>query len=181
MKSTYETERLVLTILDENDSDKVVDYVVRNREFFSQVEPQREDEFYTVDFQTEELRGDFKYIQDRIFLRLWVFNKGNYDKIVGQVTFYNIVPYAFLSCHIGYKSDKDVASKGIMTEAVKAGIKIMFEEYGMHRIEAYALPNNKASIRVLEKLGFIYEGMANKFLEVNGKWEDHLHYALINE
>jgi len=68
-----------------------------------------------------------------------------------------------------------------MTEAVKAGIKIMFEEYGMHRIEAYALPNNKASIRVLEKLGFIYEGMANKFLEVNGKWEDHLHYALINE
>jgi len=68
-----------------------------------------------------------------------------------------------------------------MTEAITKGIEVMFSEYKMHRIEAHAMPNNKASIRVLEKIGFIYEGISHKFLDVNGVWEDHLHFALINK
>lgn len=47
--------------------------------------------------------------------------------------------------------------------------------------EANVMEDNKPSIRILEKLGFIYEGISNKILEVNGEWKDHLHYALINE
>lgn len=176
-----ETDRLILRVLDESEADKVLDYLVRNKEFSSEFEPQREDEFYTIDYQKQELKGDFKYIKDRSLLKLWVFAKDNHNSIIGQVTFYNIVPYAFLSCHIGYKSDKDIANKGIMTEAIRAGITIMFKEYGIHRIEANVMENNKPSIKILEKSGFIYEGIANKILEVNGEWKDHLHYALINE
>lgn len=51
----------------------------------------------------------------------------------------------------------------------------------MHRIEAHVMPNNKASIRVLEKMEFINEGIAHKFLEVNGIWEDHVHFTLIDD
>lgn len=180
MKLTYETKRLFLRVLDENDSEKVLDYVVRNKDFFSEFEPYRDEDFYTIDFQAHQLKKDLHYIEDRSMLRLWVFSKDNSDKIIGQVTFYNIVPFAFLSCHVGYKSDKDEVNKGIITEAVRSGIEIMFSGYGMHRIEAHVMPDNKASIRVLEKIGFIYEGISNKFLEVNGVWEDHLHFALIN-
>lgn len=181
MKLTYETKSLFLRILDENDSEKVLDYVVRNKDFFSGFEPQRDEDFYTIDFQASQLINDLRYITDRSMLRLWIFNKGNPDKIIGQVTFYNIVPFAFLSCHVGYKSDKDNANKGVITEAVRRGIEIMFSEYGMHRIEAHVMPDNKASIRVLEKIGFINEGVSHKFLEVNGVWEDHLHFAFIND
>ena len=77
--------------------------------------------------------------------------------------------------------DEDEIRKGIITEALKEGIRIMFEEYGMHRIEAHVMPNNNASLSVLEKIGFINEGISHKFLEVNGIWEDHMHFALIND
>lgn len=180
MKLVYETKRLYLKVLDEDDSEKVLDYFMRNKDFFSKFEPKRDENFYTIDFQSNELKNDSRYIKDRNMLRLWVFGKGCENKIIGQITFYNIVPFAFLSCHIGYKSDKDEANKGIITEAIICGTQIMFSEYGMHRIEAHVMPNNEASIRVLEKIGFIYEGISHKFLEVNGLWEDHLHYALIN-
>lgn len=181
MKLIYETERLFLRILDENGSDKVLDYVIRNKNFFEEFEPKRDDDFYTVGFQSNQLKNDLHYIENRSMLRLWAFSKDNADKIIGQVSFYNIVPYAFLSCHVGYKSDKDTANKGIITEAVRSGIEIMFSEYRMHRIEAHVMPNNKASIRVLEKIGFINEGIAHKFLDVNGVWQDHVHFALIND
>ncbi|MEG0670586.1 GNAT family protein [Clostridium sp.] len=181
MKSIYETERLVLKVLDESDTGKVLDYVTRNKDYFKEFEPERADEFYTVEFQSNELRTDLNYIKGRSMLKLWIFNKDNIDKVIGYVTFYNIVPYAFLSCHIGYKSDKEMVNKGIITEAVIKGVKIMFEEYRMHRVEAHVMENNKPSIRVLEKIGFLNEGIAHKFLEVNGEWEDHLHYSLIDE
>jgi len=69
MTLTYETKRLFLRILDEN--------------------------FHTINFQREQLKNDLQYIRDRNMLRLWVFNKDDVEKIIGQVTFYNIVPFAF--------------------------------------------------------------------------------------
>lgn len=181
MQKTYETDRLILRVLDENEAAIVLDYLVRNKNFFSNFEPIREDEFHTVEYQWNQLKIDMGYINGKGMLRLWVFLKDNPEKIVGQVTFYNIVPYAFSSCHIGYKSDKDVANQGLITEAVNKGIQIMFDDYGLHRIEAYVLQHNIASIRVLEKANFQFEGIAKQFLEVNGKWEDHMHYCLIND
>jgi len=181
VKLIYETERLLLRILDDNNSEKVLDYLIRNKDFFEEFEPQRNEEFYTIGFQASELRHDLNYIKEKSMLRLWVFNKDNSDKVIGQITFYNIVPFAFLSCHVGYKSDKDEVRKGIITEALKESIRIMFEEYKMHRIEAHVMPDNKASISLLEKIGFINEGISHKFLEVNGIWEDHMHFALIND
>lgn len=181
MKLVYESRRLLLKVLDQNDSEKVLDYILRNKKFFYRFEPQREEDFYTIEFQTNELKNDRHYIEEKSMLRLWMFKKDNPERIIGQITFYNIVPYAFLSCHIGYKSDENEANKGFVTEAVNKGVEIMFSEYGMHRIEAHVLSDNKASIKVLEKVGFVNEGVAHKFLEVNGVWQDHLHFAKINE
>lgn len=181
MKLTYETERLILKVLDETNSDKVLDYCLRNKEFFKEFEPEREREFYTHDFQAKQLRDELEYIRSKEMLKLWIFKKDSLSRVIGQVTFYNIVPYAFLACHLGYKLDVEELNHGFVTEAVTKGIEIMFTEYRMHRIEAHVMPNNKASLRVLEKIGFIDEGVAHKFLDINGVWEDHIHMALINE
>ena len=56
----------------------------------------------------------------------------------------------------------------------------MFEEIKIHRIEANIMPINIVSIKVIEKLGFENEGLAKKYLKVNGIWEDHFHYVKLN-
>lgn len=67
------------------------------------------------------------------------------------------------------------------TEALKAAIRYIFEEWKLHRIEANIIPRNAASIRVIEKLGFEREGYCRKYLKINGIWEDHYSYALLNK
>lgn len=181
MGKIYYTDRLVLKELDESNGELVLDYNIRNKEFFQRYEPKRHDIFYTLSYQKSQLKMDRKFSENNSMLRLWLFKKDNLDKIIGQITFYNIVPFAFLSCHIGYKCDKDEINKGYITEAMQKGIKIMFKEYNLHRLEGYVQENNKESLKVLYKLGFISEGIAHKFLEVNGIWKDHLRMVLINQ
>jgi ribosomal-protein-alanine N-acetyltransferase len=110
-----------------------------------------------------------------------VVSSNDPDRIIGTVGFNNIVKGAFLSCHLGYKLDKDEINKGYITEAIQKGIDIVFNELGLHRIEANILPENKRSLRVVEKLGFYNEGLAYKYLKINGKWEDHIHMVLLND
>jgi ribosomal-protein-alanine N-acetyltransferase len=68
-----------------------------------------------------------------------------------------------------------------MTEAVKKGIDIVFNEFGLNRIEANIMPKNIRSLRVVQKVGFYNEGTAYKYLKINGKWENHIHMVLLNE
>ena len=106
--------------------------------------------------------------------------KGEEDKVIGALTFSNIVKGVFLSCFLGYNLDKDEINMGYMTEAVKKGIEIMFQDYGLHRIEASIMPRNIRSLKVTQKLGFQEEGLSPQYLKINGKWEDHLHMVLLN-
>lgn len=67
-----------------------------------------------------------------------------------------------------------------MTEVLKKGIEIMFDKYGLHRIEATVMPKNRPSLKVLEKLNFKNEGLSEKYQKINGRWEDHCHLVLLN-
>ncbi|NLU52125.1 MAG: GNAT family N-acetyltransferase [Clostridiaceae bacterium] len=181
MKHTYETERLKLKILDKSYAGMVLDYYTRNRDFLKEWEPVRSQDFYTLGFHEEQLDKDLSEIESGRLLRLWIFKKEDDAKIIGSVAFGNIVRGAFLSCHLGYKLDKDEVNKGYITEALKKGIDIIFNDFGLHRIEANIMPRNKPSLRVVEKLGFCNEGLARKYLKINGKWEDHIHMVLFNK
>ena len=68
-----------------------------------------------------------------------------------------------------------------MTQAVRRVTHFAFSDLQLHRIEGNVMPKNKASLRVLEKCGFIYEGLSTKYLKINNAWEDHAHMALINK
>lgn len=181
MEKAYETERLLLKVLDKSYAQLVLDYYLRNKSFLEEWEPIKSEEFYTKEYQEEQLDKELSNIENKRSFRLWIFKKGDSSKIIGSVGFSNIVWGAFLSCHLGYKLDKDEINKGYMTEAVQKGIDIMFNEFGLHRIEANIMPKNKPSLRVVEKLGFYNEGLAYKYLKINGKWEDHIHMVLLNE
>lgn len=181
MARTYETDRLILKVLDKSHAELVLDYYSRNRVFLEEWEPLKGEEFYTREHHEKQLNDEFNNIEKGNAFRLWIFKKDDQSKIVGSVGFNNIVRGAFLSCHLGYKSDKDEINKGYITEAIQKGIEIMFNEFGLHRIEANIIPRNKRSLRVVEKLGFYNEGFAYKYLRINGVWEDHIHMVLLND
>ncbi|MDP4089905.1 MAG: GNAT family N-acetyltransferase [Bacillota bacterium] len=181
MKQIYYTERLALSVINKDDSELVLDYYVRNRDFLQEWEPVRSSDFYTLEYHARQLEKDSDGIENGTLLRFWIFKKDDKGKVIGTVAFNNIVRGAFQSCHLGYKLDKDEINKGLMAEALKKGIEIAFEEYKLHRIEANIRPKNKASLRVVEKLGFYNEGLAYKYLKINGNWEDHIHMVLLNE
>ena len=177
----YETGRLILRVLDDSYASKVFEYYYNNKDFLEPWEPERIPGFYTAAFHTASLMYEYLEIHKKNSLRLWIFKKSNPSKIIGCLSFSNFLRGPFQICHIGYKLDKDETDKGYMTEAARKGIDIMFNEYKMHRIEAYIMPNNDASIRVIDKLNFQPEGQAYKFAKIRGKWETHNRYVLINE
>lgn len=181
MQRLYETERLVLKVLDKSYAGMVLDYYLRNKSFLEEWEPSKDEKFYVKQYHKKQLEKELSDIENDRSFRLWIFKKQDEGRIIGSVGFNNIVKGAFLSCHLGYKLDKDEINKGYMTEAIDKGIDIMFNRFGLHRIEANIMPKNKRSLRVVEKLGFYNEGLAYKYLKINGNWEDHIHMVLLNE
>ena len=176
------TERLVLRTLDDSFAARCLDYFVRNQDFFREWNPLSDDTFYTLEFQAQKLRVERELLaQDRV-LRLWLFDKQDraYERIIGDLAFSNIVRGAFHSCHLGYKVDGAAINSGYMTEALARAIRFAFEDMRLHRIEANIMPKNARSIRVVEKLEFVNEGLSRKYLKIAGRWEDHIHYVLLN-
>ncbi|HWR23314.1 MAG TPA: GNAT family N-acetyltransferase [Feifaniaceae bacterium] len=181
MYTVYETDRLLLKALGPSQAELTLDYYSRNRAFLEEWEPVREEAFYTLQNQRESLTQDQADMEGGRLFRAWIFKKEEEGRAIGTFGFSNIVRGAFWSCFLGYKLDGKETCKGYMTEALGKGISIMFDEYGLHRIEANIMPKNKASLRVAEKLGFLNEGLSRKYLKINGVWEDHIHMVLLND
>lgn len=181
MTVSFETERLELMVLQSTNADKALDYYIRNKDFLEEWDPHRPFGFYTQEYQAQMLDNEFKAYEEGNLLKLWIHLKGDPTKVIGFVVFNNIVRGSFLSCHLGYKLDKHHINKGYITEAILRGIEVIFNEYMLHRIEANIMPRNERSQRVVEKLGFYNEGLALKYLKIHGKWEDHIHFVLLND
>jgi len=96
---------------------------------------------------------------------------------VGQLTVGGISWGSLRSAHIGYWVDQRVAGRGIMPTAVAMATDHCFAT-GLHRIEINIRPENVASRRVVEKLGFRPEGLRPRYLHIDGDWRDHLSFAL---
>lgn len=82
-------------------------------------------------------------------------------------------------CETGYKFDRRYWHKGFAKEAMSLGISLMYEELCLHRIEAYVMEENKASVRLLRSLGFQYEGICRQSIRIQNDWKDHMLFARI--
>ncbi len=111
----------------------------------------------------------------------WSFGIFLSAKFIGEINISNIVRGAFQSGHVGYWIDENCAGNGYTPEALVAIFKFAFEELYLHRLQISIVPRNSSSRRVVEKLDLRCEGLAEKYLEINGIWEDHLRYAMTVE
>jgi len=103
------------------------------------------------------------------------------EHLVGQVTLGNIVRRAFCSAYAGYWVDSRFAGRGITPTALALAVDHAFGAGGLHRIEVNIRPENAASRRVVEKLGFREEAYHARYLHIDGAWRDHVGYALTTE
>jgi ribosomal-protein-alanine N-acetyltransferase len=103
------------------------------------------------------------------------------ERFAGEVTLSSIQRGPFQSAFIGYWIDESLAGRGFVPEAVVVTLRFAFEAISLHRVEISIIPRNLPSRRVVEKLGVREEGIAERFLEIDGVWEDHMRYAITSE
>jgi [ribosomal protein S5]-alanine N-acetyltransferase len=109
----------------------------------------------------------------------WVVTYG--ERFAGQLTVGSIVWGSARSAQVGYWVDEAYAGRGITPTALAMALDHCFFVVGLHRVEATIRPENHASRRVVEKLGFREEGLRRRSLHIDGAWRDHLCYALTAE
>ena len=97
------------------------------------------------------------------------------------MTLSNVQSGITMSCNLGYWIAAQHARQGLMTDAVRCVLPFVFETLGLNRLEAACLPNNAASRRLLEGLGFTEEGYARGYLRINGEWHDHVMFAYLSQ
>ena len=82
---------------------------------------------------------------------------------------------------VGYWIGPDFARQGFMSEALEMVVDFAFDQLDISRIEAACLPENEPSRGVLEKTGFKYEGVAQSYLQIAGRWRTHVLYARLRD
>jgi ribosomal-protein-alanine N-acetyltransferase len=107
-----------------------------------------------------------------------IFVNGDF---AGEINLTAVQRGPFQSAYVGYWIDEKHAGNGYMPEAVVVLAQFAFDELHLHRIQISIIPRNSASRRVVEKLGIRDEGIALRYLEINGVWEDHVRYGLTAE
>jgi ribosomal-protein-alanine N-acetyltransferase len=107
-----------------------------------------------------------------------IFANGDF---AGEINLSSVQRGPFQSSYVGYWVDEKCAGNGYVPEALVVLARYAFEELRLHRIQIAIIPRNTASRRVVEKLDIRNEGIALRYLEINGVWEDHVRYAITAE
>jgi [ribosomal protein S5]-alanine N-acetyltransferase len=135
------------------------------------------DDLTRPSFQRRVLRQDRERTDDESYSFL-IFRSRD-DVLLGGITLGNIRRGVAQCGTLGYWMGEQHAGKGHMGRAVRALLRHAFFEMGLHRIEAACAPENERSRRLLERLGFQREGYARAYLLIDGAWQDHLLFAML--
>jgi ribosomal-protein-alanine N-acetyltransferase len=149
-----------------------------SRAFLSPWEPQwARDELTRSAFRrrlkryASEARNDSAYA-------FFVFRRSD-EALMGGCTLSNIRRGVTQCCTLGYWIGERFARQGYMQDAIRTLLPFIFQTLGLHRIEAACLPANEPSKSLLIKTGFKQEGLARRYLQINGEWQDHILFALL--
>ena len=103
------------------------------------------------------------------------------DALLGAINLSEIVRDAFQSAYVGYFGSIEHAGSGYMTEGLHLVLRRAFGPLSLHRVEANIQPRNRASLRLVRRLGFRREGLSRRYLKIGGRWCDHERWAVLSE
>ncbi|WP_075619010.1 GNAT family N-acetyltransferase [Paenisporosarcina indica] len=167
-----------LRTLKEEDASDLAGLVYRNRHYWSIYEPKHQDSYFTAAVQREKILESLHNMKNHREYSYGIYHSESHS-LIGHISMYSVKRLPFSSAFIGYSIDENYVGQGIATEAVKLVVKHGMEVVGLHRIEAYVSPRNIGSIRVLEKAKLQREGLLRQLLFINGEWEDHYLYSIL--
>ncbi len=101
--------------------------------------------------------------------------------LAGEMNLSGVQRGPFQNAYVGYWIDEAQAGNAYVPESLVVVARFAFEELALHRLQVAIIPRNRASRRVVEKLDLRDEGVAVRYLAINGRWEDHIRYALTAE
>jgi len=152
----------------------------KSRHFLQPWEPEWSNDELSRAAYRRRLRYYHREIRDGTGYAFFLFRSGD-KRLLGGITLTNVRRGVSQSVSIGYWVGAPYSRQGYMTAAIRVTIPFVFDTLGFHRLEAACLPCNAPSSGLLEKCGFMYEGLARQYLKINGIWQDHLLYAIIEE
>ncbi len=119
-RKQYETDRLILKILDEPAADEVLNFLNRGANVFEEYESDKSSDYYTSKTQRRLLHMEYNMAKQRSGVRFWIYRKENPHEIIGTVSFSFYKTAPFQSIMIGYKLLPEHWHMGYATEAIKA-------------------------------------------------------------
>ena len=175
-KLRLDTERLVLRPPEHGDFRPWADLRRDSRAFLKPWEPTWAADHLSRKSFSNRVYWAQKSIGNGSALPLFLIRRED-DMLLGAITLDNIRRGPAQAGTLGYWVGERHARQGYMREAIEAIVHHAFEGLDLSRIEAACLPENAASRGVLEACGFKYEGVAQSYLQINGRWRNHVLYA----
>lgn len=179
MLTYYETQRLILRVLTPEYCDYVLHFYASNQSHFQPFDPAYPHHYYTSEYQRSSLSFEFNAYKNGTGVRYYVFKKEHPQSIIGTISFNNITYGCYQSACVGYKFDQKHLHSGFATESLTKGLEVMFNEVGLHRLEAFVHPDNLPSIRLIKRLGFTFEGISREYARIKNEWQDHKQFSLL--
>lgn len=168
---------VLVRVVRVKDAKKLERLVLGNREWLRPWEATNPNGPNSFDIKSQ-IRGLLKQMDQYQGLPLVIEHEG---ELVGQLNVSNILHGSVSSAILGYWIAPEAAGKSITPRAVALTSDYLFNVVGLHRVEIDIRPENSASLRVVEKLGFRFEGLKERFIHINGEWRDHFVFALTYE
>ncbi len=177
-KQPIEGENIYLRMAEKRDYMRWQTARQAGQDFFKLYEPTWHKDVLSKKYFYARVKNDKHAASADVKYGFLIFHKTD-NRLLGGININNVQRTIFQNCTLGYWTSQAENSKGYMSEAVGLMSNACFNKWGLNRVQAATLTNNKASIRVLEKNGFLQEGVAKQFLKINNQWRDHILFAKI--
>ena len=148
-----------------------------SKAFLELWEPKRGNDFFKRSAFNNRVKWAKKSANANQAYQFFIFDK--YATLLGSITIENIRKGPSNAATLGYWLGKQHTRKGFMREAVLTIVDFSFSRLSLSRLEAATLSENRSSRRLLEKVGFKYEGVGQSYLQINGRWRNHVLYGLL--
>jgi ribosomal-protein-alanine N-acetyltransferase len=173
--------RVLLRPLRVGDYRDWLEVRTRDREWLIHWEPRRAGGQYPAEDRSSFAARCAMRDRDRQLGTAYSFGIFVDRTFAGEINLSSIQRGASQSAYLGYWIDKAHAGRGYVPESCVAVFAFAFDELELHRVQVAIIPRNLPSRRVVEKLRLVEEGLARRYLEIDGVWEDHVRYAITAE
>ncbi|GAA4222886.1 GNAT family N-acetyltransferase [Sagittula marina] len=177
-KFRIETERLTLRPPLHSDFNAWCAVRQESRDYLTPWEPSWSEDHLSRKAFTNRVYWAQRSVTGETAIPLFLIRRAD-NALIGAITLDNIRRGPAQAGTLGYWTGQRYARQGYMAEAITAVTHHAFERLGLSRMEAACLPENTASRGLLERSGFKYEGVAQSYLQINGRWRTHVLYSCL--